>query len=222
MSEILQNNRNSDNGMILPRPCRVMQGESEEEMALIKADGTILYQGAVLDTNEHYWLDGMLSEYALVWDMEKHQYETVSVGYYGADGRDFIGTKVETDLSTEVARDIIRTLKHRAYEDFCLSVIEKKNSIEAGITARVVRGRKIPKGTILNVFWVGERPTYTGYGTELIAGCRDENGNKVWIKVEYLKNISPLKSPNAKERGKYIKWYIKKNAGNMVMNQAAG
>ncbi len=208
--------------MIPSRPCRGMQGESEKDMALIKADGTVLYQGAVLDTSEHYWADGMLSEYAWVWDMKKHQFESVSVGYYGADGHDFIGTKVEIDLSTEVARDIIRTLKHRAYEDFCRSVIEKKNQIEAGITAEVVRGRKIPKGTILNVFWVGERPTYTGYGTELIAGCKDKDGNKVWIKAEYLKNISPIKSPKTKERKKYIKWYIKRNAGDMVMKQAAG
>ncbi len=175
-----------------------------------------------MGTSEHYWMDGMLSKCALVWDMENHQYETVSVGYYGGDGYDFIGTKVEIDVNTEVARDIIRTLKHRAYEDFCRSVIEKKICIEAGITAKVVRGRKIPKGTILNVFWVGECPTYTGYGTELIAGCKDERENKVWIKAEYLKNISPLKSPNAKERAKYIKWYIKKNAGDMVMKQAAG
>ena len=186
-------------------------------MALIKADGTILYSGAVVDTSEHYWMDGMVSEYALVWDMEKHQYETVNTGYYGVDGYDFIGTKVEIDISTEVAKDIIRTLKQNAYKDFCRSVIEKKNLIEAGITVRVVRGRKIPKGTELEVFWVGEKPTYTGYGKELIAGCKDKDGNKVWIKAEYL-----IKSPNAKEREKYIKWYIKKNAGNKVIMQAAG
>jgi len=69
---------------------------------------------------------------------------------------------------------------------------------------------------------VGERPTYTGYGTELIAGCKDKDGNKLWIKAEYLKNISPIKSPKTKERKKYIKWYIKKNAGDIVMKQAAG
>ncbi len=191
-------------------------------MALIKADGTALYQGAVLDTSEHYWMDGMVSEYAHVWDMENHQFESVNVGYYGADGRDFIGTKVEIEVSKEVARDIIRTLKRRAYEDFCRSVIEKKNSIEAGITAKVVRGRKIPKGTILNVFWVGERPTYNGYGTELIAGCKDKEGNKVWIKAEYLKNITPLKSPKAAERKKYMKWYVKKNTGCLVLQAAKG
>lgn len=191
-------------------------------MALIKADGSILYQGAVVDTSEHYWLDGMLSEYALVWDMEKHQYESVSVGYYGADGYDFIGTKVEIDVSTEVARDIIRTLKQEAYKDFCRSVVEKKNRIEAGITARVVRGRKIPKGTELEVFWVGERPTYTGYGTERIAGCKDKDGNKVWIKAEYLKNITPLKSPKAADRKKYLKWYIQKNVKGLVLQAAKG
>ena len=100
-----------------------MQGESEKDMALIKADGTVLYQGAVLDTSEHYWADGMLSEYARIWDMEKHQYEAVSVGYYGADGHNFIGTKVEIEVSTDVARNIIRTLKQRAYKDFFRSVI---------------------------------------------------------------------------------------------------
>lgn len=191
-------------------------------MSLIKKDGTKMYEGAVIETWDHYWLDGMVSEYAKVWDIETHQFKTVDIGYYGSDYHDFIGTKAEIEVSTEVARDIIRTLKQSAYRDFCRTVIAKKLRIEAGITAKVVRGRKIPKGTILNVFWVGERPTYTGYGTELIAGCKDENENKVWIKAEYLKNITPLKSPNASERRKYIKHYIKMNAGKMVMRQAIG
>lgn len=175
-----------------------------------------------MDTSEHYWMDGMVSEYALVWDMEKHLYESVNVGYYGADGCDFIGTKVEIDVSKKVARDVIRTLKQEAYKDFCRSVTEKKNRIEAGITARVVRGRKIPKGTELEVFWVGERPAYMGHGTETIAGCRDKGGNKVWIRVEYLKNITPLKSPRAAERKKYVKWYVERNANRLVLQVAKG
>lgn len=70
------------------------------------------------------------------------------------------------------------------------------------------------KGTILEVFWVGERPTYMSrqYSwineTEKVAGCYDKDGNKVWIKVEYLKNITEIKSPSAKERKKYIKHYV--------------
>ena len=190
-------------------------------MALIK-DGCISYVGAVLETWDHYWLDGMISEYAMVWDLEKHEFKTVDIGYYGSDGHDFIDIKAEVEVSTAVARDVVRTLKARARKSFCESVQAKKEKIEPGIQVLVVRGRKVPMGTKLEVFWVGERPTYTGYGTELIAGCIDENGNKVWIKAEYLKNITPIKSPSASERKKYMKWYIKNNAGNLVIQAAKG
>lgn len=190
-------------------------------MALTR-DGVVSYAGAVIETWERYWLDGMLSEYALVWNLEKHEYETVDIGYYGSDCHDFIGIKAEVEVSTEVARDIIRTLKTRARESFCKSVQAKKEKIEPGIKVIVVKGRKIPKGTKLEVFWIGEKPTYTGYGTELLAGCKDGTGNKIWIKAEYLKNITPLKSPTASERKKYLKWYVKENAGDMVIQAAKG
>ncbi len=191
-------------------------------MALVMVDGSRKYEGAVIKTWEHYWADGMLSEYALVWDQEKHEYKTVDIGYYGSDGHDFIGICAEIEVSTMVARDIVRTMKSRALESFSRSVQAKKEKIEPGIRALVVRGRKIPKGTELEVFWVGDRPTYTGYGTEMIAGCRDKAGNKVWIKAQYLKNITPIKSPVATERKKYLKWYVKENAGYMVLQAAKG
>lgn len=191
-------------------------------MALIKPDGTRIYEGAVIDTYDHYWLDGMISEYAKVWDIENHRYKQVTIGYYGSDFHDFVGIRAEIEVSTEIARDIVKTTRENAKYDFCVSVTEKKNRIEKGIVAEVIRGRKIKKGTVLNVFWVGERPTYTGYGTELIAGCKDKDGNKIWIKAEYLKNITPIKSPSRKEREKYIKWYINKNVSKLVLNAARG
>lgn len=189
-------------------------------MALTKSDGTRMYEGVVIDIYDHYWLDGMISEYAEVWDIENHEYKRVTIGYYGSDSYDFIGTRAEIEVSTEVARDIVRTIKQHARKDYCVSVTEKKNRIEKGIIAEVIRGRKVKKGTVLNVFWVGERPTYTGYGTELIAGCKDSDGNKVWIKAAYLRNITPIKSPNRKEREKYIKWYINRNVSKIVLDAA--
>ncbi len=190
-------------------------------MALIK-NGVVSYAGAVIETWDHCWADGMVEETALVWELEKHEYKTVKIGYYGADGHDFIGIQAEVDVNMEVARDILKTMKTSALLSFCRSVQEKKESIEPGITAQVVRGRKIPKGTVLKVFWVGEEPTYTGHGTEMIAGCRDKEGNKVWIKAEYLKNITPIKSPKAAERKKYLKWYVQKNARGVVLRAAKG
>lgn len=190
-------------------------------MALVK-DGIVSYSGAVIELCEHYWLDGMISEYAHVWDMSSHQFKEIQTGYHGSDGYDFIGIRAEVEVSTEVARDIIRTLKQRALQSFVESVLAKKEKIESGIRVLVIRGRKVPKGTELEVFWVGEKPTYTGYGTEMIAGCKDKAGNKVWIKAEYLKNITPVKSPVAAERNKYLKWYIRRNARELVMNAAKG
>ncbi len=190
-------------------------------MALIK-NGVVSYAGAVIDTWDHCWADGMVEETALVWELEKHEYKTVRIGYYAADGHDFVGIQAEVEVSMEVARDILRTMKTSALQSFCRSVREKKERIEPGITAQVIRGRKIPKGTVLEVFWVGEKPTYTGYGTEMIAGCKDKEGNKVWIKAEYLKNITPLKSPKAAERKKYMKWYVERNAKRLILQAAKG
>jgi len=184
-------------------------------MAIIE-NGTISFKGAVIKTWDHYWIDGMVSEYALVWNIEKHEYETVNIGYYGSDGHDFIGIKCEVEVSEIISRDILKHTKKSAIYSFCQSVIEKKSRIEAGIDAVVVRGRKVQKGKKLNVFWVGERPTFTGYGTEGIAGCYDEQGNKIWIKADYLKNVTPLKSPTVKERKKYINWYIEQNTEKHV------
>lgn len=69
-----------------------------------------------------------------------------------------------------------------------------------GDNVEVVKGRKIPKGTILNVFWIGERPTYKtktlrnrgcrwANETEEVTGCYNKNGEKVWIKVDYCQYV---------------------------------
>ncbi len=114
----------------------------------------------------------------------------------------------------ENARDIIRHEKDIAMQAYVNSVVSEKQEVKANRKAEVVRGRKIPKGTILDVFWVGERETYRSrqYSwmneTELIAGCYDRDGNKVWIKAEYLKNVTKIASPNKTERRKFIKRYI--------------
>lgn len=187
-------------------------------MAIID-NGVEKYRGQVFGTSEHYWMDGMLEEYAHVWDMEKHESKSITVGYYGCDGRNLYGdVRVEVDLTEEVKRDIRRTLKARACEAFAKSVVAYKSEIRKGSHVEVIRGRKVKKGTKLEVFWVGEKETYKSrqYSWmrefETIAGCYDEDGNKVWIKAEYLKVTDNIKSPNAKERAKFIKNYVDENA----------
>jgi hypothetical protein len=194
----------------------------------VEINGVKTYEGAVVKTSSYSWLDGMYSVYAIVWDMEAHEFKDIKIGYYGIDGQNLVDGSCDIDLTTEVARDIIRTMKMSAYKSFCTTVTEHKNSVAKGMDAVVVRGRKVKKGTKLNVFWVGERPTYQSQRysyineTELIAGCYDEKGNKVWIKAEYLKSITPIKSPCAAERKKFVDNYIKHNADSIVLRMAMG
>ena len=111
---------------------------------------------------------------------------------------------------------MIDTYRIKACKAFEKSVLEEKQKIQKGIKALVVRGRKVKQGTVLNLFWVGERPNYIGR-QELLAGGYTELGQKVWIKAEYLKNITEIKSPNAKERKKFMISYIREHIGRNLM-----
>lgn len=199
-------------------------------MSIIK-NGIKSFEGAVIKLREHYWLDGMLEEYATVWDMESHTAKEFSYAYYGSDSYNLYGdSSAEIDCSVAVARDIIRTAKAEAYHSFAESAANFKKEVHKGDKVEVIRGRKVKKGTILIVFWVGDKPAYRAktsspwnwYSneTEKIAGCHDDNGNVIWIKAEYLKNLTPHKSPRAVERKKYIKEYIKEHVDAYIINIA--
>ena len=187
-------------------------------------EGTVKYIGAVLREEEHMWADGMLEVWAVVWDTEEHKEKQIPVGYYGSDCCNLHGGEWSVDeiIAPEVAADMLKTKKAAAVAEFCKSVATKKAAIEKGVIAEVIRGRKVKKGTRLEVFWVGERETYRSrqYAwmneTETVAGCFDEAGNKVWIKAEYLKNITPIKSPKAKERKKFINAWMRHNIPDKV------
>lgn len=172
------------------------------------------FKGAVLNLEEHYWMDGMLEVTAVCWNANEQKIERHQVGYYGIDGQNMNQCGYETDATKETWRQVLRYLRPGANAAFARSVIEYKNSIHKGTHAVVVKGKKVPKGTSVEVFWIGEKQTFQSrrydwmHETETIAGCYDENGNKLWIKAEYLKNVDPLKSPNAKERRKFIKAWV--------------
>ena len=185
-------------------------------MAIIE-NGIKKYEGQVLYTWDRYWMDGMISEYATIWNTENHMTENIQVGYYGSDCSNLMGAiRVEVDASEETIKDILKTLKKEAQSAFVKSVTSFKQEIRKGTKAKVIRGRKVKKGTVLDIFWVGERETYKSrqysfmYETENVAGGYDENGNKVWIKTDYLKSLDTFKSPNAKERKLFIKEYVSK------------
>lgn len=197
------------------------------KMAVIFGD-KVTYVGAVYAEHEHFWLDGMLSVSAWAWDVERHETVSVETMYLGIDGTNLAGGSHTIDISRDVARDMIRTYKQKALRDFCRSVTEHKQTAHVGDVAIVTRGRKVKKGTELKAFWIGERPTYQAkqcswiHDTETIAGCFDQDGNKVWIKAEYLVPKHTPKSPNAKERDRFVKAYIEKNVPGNVRAIAEG
>jgi hypothetical protein len=186
-------------------------------------NGQETYKGAVIGENEHMWMDGMLEVFAVVWDMDNHELKHVQTGYFGSDGHNMNeATWSKVDLTSEVLRDMLRTWKQAGLADFARSVTEYKNTVRKGQRCEVVKGRKVKKGTQLEVFWVGERETYKSrqyswmHETETVAGCYDENGEKVWIKAEYLHPMDAPKSPSANERRKYVRAYVLKQAQNVL------
>lgn len=192
----------------------------------VRFDGKVEYEGCVFKTYTHYWLDGMLEETAVAWDVEEHEERHIQFGYYGIDGSNLAGGTASIDISSETARDMLRTYKRRFLEEYEGMVAADKKRIEAGRKAVVVRGQKVKKGTVLDIFWVGERETYRSrqyswmHETEKIAGGFDEAGNKVWVKLEYLENITEFKSPTAKERKERMKRYVSDRAEQVVLKAA--
>lgn len=184
------------------------------------------YIGCVIGTFTHCWLDGMDEEIAVVWDMESHERKNVTFGYYGIDGSNLAGGVANVDLSNEAARDIIKTRKDSFIRQYNDMMKAERARVAVGREAVVVRGNKIKKGTVLKVFWIGERETYMSrqysyrHEYEKVAGCFDKDGNKVWIKVDYLKNISEIPSPTAKERRSMMNSYVFGNLEPIVARRA--
>ena len=190
--------------------------------------GETTYVGATFAETEHFWLDGMLEVFAESWNMETHEIVSTQVGYFGIDCRNMCPCEWRIDITAEAARDMIRTVKASAAEAFAKAVVEEKNRVAKGRNCVVTKGRKVPKGTKINVFWVGERPTYRSRHydwmneTEIVAGGYTSDGTKVWVKADYLKVIDGIKSPDRRNREAFIREYVERNVPLVVRNAARG
>ena len=177
-------------------------------------NNTESFEGAVIRLDGKYWLDGMVERWAICWDIENHCTRQITYDYNGLDGRNLCNMDADVDLNTETARDIIRTIKADALESLAEHIRTESRRIRKGDTTTVIRGRKVKRGTILNVFWVGEKETYLSkqyswmHETEEIAGAYTEDGQKVWIKTEYLQRLTKDTPMTKKERKSYIKEFI--------------
>lgn len=170
--------------------------------------------GCVIGEREHFWLDGMLEVNALVWNAETKKIESIQTGYFAITGQNQCDATHTIDCTPETAREVIRSLKSSALFKYAVSVAEERAKIKKGCKAIVTRGRKIKPGTVINVFWTGEKETYQSrkyswlHETESITGGFTEDGQKIFVKTEYLKRLDPTPAPTAKERKAIIKRLI--------------
>ena len=113
-------------------------------------------------------------------------------------------SKIVCDIDNDrlLEDDEIQILRYLTIDnDAVIAWKHFNNAFVVGDNIEVIKGRKIPKGTILKVFWIGERDTYKtrtlkrqgcrwANETETVAGCYNENGEKVWIKTDYCKYVA--------------------------------
>lgn len=183
-------------------------------MSIIR-DGKEYAIGCVMEIKRHCWLDGMDEDTAMWYNPETNEIKSEEVYYGGIDGHNLDNCFAEVDFSEEMCRLYIHNNKQQAYDAFASSVVAHKKEVRVGSNVEVVKGRKVKPGTKLSVFWVGVKPTYFAKmhpwcdETFVLAGCKDECGNTVWIDADYLKVIDTIKSPSAKERRAFCKEYFR-------------
>lgn len=187
-------------------------------------DGRTEFIGAVFDLDSHYWMDGMEEVHAVCYDSETGSIVRRQVGYFGCDGQNLCGCGYSVDITRENAKKVFEIYLKDAETEFFRSVADYQSRIHKNEKAVVVKGRKIPKGTKLDIFWVGERPTYRSryydwmHETEEIAGGKTENGEKVWIKTDYLQNITEYPPVSETEKQEFISDYLRRNLPVSVRN----
>jgi len=167
-------------------------------------DGTVkqVYSGHVLGTGSRSYSD-CSGEYAIVWDEENQTVTTVTFAHtgYGDNGRAVVDAtpevraKARAWLKNWAIQPLTEGLRNLAYAD--------ARAIDKGTVVKVVRGRKVPKGTVGTVFWKGEKHYGVSYpntgfyrGTSRFygniatrIGFKDEAGTVFWTNIDNVDKV---------------------------------
>ena len=123
--------------------------------------------------------------YAICWDREKQKLVEVEYDTTRAGG----GGRAEIDATPEVLREVYRRYKRLGREHFDLRTNPSNaKKVQKGDTVRVIRGRKVPKGTEGVVFWVGTRYNQYSRMDEERVGI-EVAGERVFLNAEYVEVI---------------------------------
>ena len=145
------------------------------------------HKGLVLYTGEHNYRDDS-DFYAVVWCPEKGEPCEVEYG----------STRFWTELNSATAD---ATPEVRAAYDAWRAAKDAEEAREAaeeearvpreGRTVKVVRGRKVPKGTVGTVVWYGAGKRYRYYGsTPMRVGVKDAGGMVHWTDAKNVEVVA--------------------------------
>lgn len=153
-------------------------------MAVIKniyGDDKVTYEGCVLSTYERNGYEDS-DWYAICWDEEKQKVVEVEYDTTRCGG----GGVAEIDATIETVRKAYRYYKSVGKSIFDTTVNEAQaKKTRVGDEVVVVRGRKIPKGTVGKCFWLGTRYNPYSRNDEKRAGI-EINGDRVFVPEEYI------------------------------------
>lgn len=123
--------------------------------------------------------------YAIVWNEEKQCVEEIEYQTTRGPGCGH----VEIDATEEVVRKVYNYYRRigRAVFDSQTNPAQAKK-VRKDDMVKVVRGRKIPKGTVGKVFWIGSVFNYYSHSNEERVGI-EVDGEKKFLPLEYVEVI---------------------------------
>lgn len=142
----------------------------------------VQYEGCVLNTYERNGYEDS-DFYAVCWDREKQEIVEVEYDTTRCGG----GGYAKIDATEDTLREVYRYYKKMA-TDYFDSIYNEKlaKMVRKGDTVEVVRGKKVPKGTVGKVFWTGTKYNPYSYQDEDRVGVEMEDGTRFFVRLDYV------------------------------------
>ena len=141
--------------------------------------------GLVLSLRERNGYDDS-DFYALIWNPEKGAPEEIE--YATTRGWTY-PNGAAVDATPEVLAAYEEYLAKKRAEYDALRAAEEAKKPTKGKSVKVVRGRKVPKGTQGRVFWYGTGSKYMG-GEETRVGIESNTGEKFFLPAAYVEVVT--------------------------------
>ncbi len=159
------------------------------------------YVGCVLSTYERNGYNDS-DWYAVCWDEQKQAVVEVEYDTTRAGG----GGCAKIDATEETLRKVYRWYKNigrSLFDDHTNPETAKK--VRKGDTVKVIRGRKVKKGTVGEVFWLGTRYNQYSRCEEDRVGI-EVDGERMFLNADYVEVVNwEAKLVTGRERKKAIR-----------------